>query len=95
MNSVFPSSVFQGFRGLYKGMLAPLIGVSPLFAVCFFGYGVGKQLQMKHPSEVLSLRQHFQAGLLAGVFTTVIMVPGERVKCLMQVRRGGCEAGRV
>lgn len=32
-----------------------------------------------------SIGQHFIAGGLAGVMTTVIMAPGERVKCLMQV----------
>ena len=30
--------------------------------------------------------QHFNAGMVAGFFTTTIMAPGERVKCLMQVR---------
>ena len=29
--------------------------------------------------------QFFKAGMLAGVFTTVIMTPGERIKCLLQV----------
>ena len=29
--------------------------------------------------------QLFKAGMLAGVFTTVIMAPGERIKCLLQV----------
>ena len=32
------------------------------------------------------LAQHFNAGMVAGVMTTVIMAPGERIKCLMQVR---------
>ena len=31
------------------------------------------------------LGQHFKAGMMAGVLTTVIMAPGERIKCLMQV----------
>lgn len=31
------------------------------------------------------LGQHFNAGMVAGVMTTVIMAPGERIKCLMQV----------
>ena len=34
---------------------------------------------------VSSLPQLFTAGMLAGVFTTVIMAPGERIKCLLQV----------
>jgi solute carrier family 25 carnitine/acylcarnitine transporter 20/29 len=33
-----------------------------------------------------SLKQLFAAGMLSGVFTTVIMAPGERIKCLLQVR---------
>ena len=30
--------------------------------------------------------QVFYAGLLAGVFTTAIMAPGERIKCLLQIQ---------
>lgn len=30
--------------------------------------------------------QLFAAGMLSGVFTTAIMTPGERIKCLLQVR---------
>ncbi len=37
---------------------------------------------------VFSIGQHFVAGGLAGVMTTVIMTPGERVKCLMQASTG-------
>ena len=33
------------FRGLYKGMSAPLAGVTPIFAVCFWGYDMGQKLQ--------------------------------------------------
>ena len=29
--------------------------------------------------------QHAKAGMVAGVFTTVFMAPGERIKCLLQV----------
>ena len=35
----------EGFKGLYKGMFAPLLGVAPMYAVCFLGFGVGKSLQ--------------------------------------------------
>ena len=34
---------------------------------------------------IYRLPQHFVAGMVAGVFTTAIMAPGERIKCLMQV----------
>jgi len=77
----------EGFFGLYKGMGAPLIGVTPMFAICFFGYGIGKKLQT--PSKKngqYSPAQIFAAGMLSGVFTTVIMAPGERIKCLLQIQ---------
>ena len=44
----------EGFRGLYRGMSAPLVGVTPLYAVCFLGYSVGKHLQLKNPTDTLS-----------------------------------------
>ena len=44
----------QGVRGLYKGMFAPIIGVTPIFAVCFFGYGVGKKIQQNSPTNQLT-----------------------------------------
>ncbi|ROL54770.1 Mitochondrial carnitine/acylcarnitine carrier protein [Anabarilius grahami] len=77
----------EGLRGLYKGMAAPIIGVTPMFAVCFFGFGIGKKLQQKTPDDVLTYPQLFAAGMLSGVFTTAIMAPGERIKCLLQLYR--------
>ena len=44
----------EGVGGLFKGMLAPLLGVSPIFAICFFGYGTGKRLQQKSPTDKLT-----------------------------------------
>ncbi|XP_065197821.1 mitochondrial carnitine/acylcarnitine carrier protein-like [Sycon ciliatum] len=76
----------EGVRGLYKGMLAPIIGVTPMFAVCFLGFGVGKRMQQKNPGDELSTLQLFNAGMLAGVYTTAVMVPGERIKCLLQIQ---------
>ena len=35
---------------------------------------------------MISLFQIFCAGLLSGVFTTAIMAPGERIKCLLQIQ---------
>ena len=66
-------------------MAAPLMGVTPMFAVCFLGFGIGKKLQLKDENDTLSTLQLFNAGMLSGVFTTAIMTPGERIKCLLQV----------
>lgn len=68
-------------------MAAPLIGVTPMYAVCFLGFGIGKSLQTPSlPNGEFSLYQIFSAGLLSGVFTTAIMAPGERIKCLLQIQ---------
>lgn len=59
INSGVLSSCFsiiwrKGLKGLYKGMAAPIIGVTPMFAVCFFGFGLGKKLQQKSPDDILT-----------------------------------------
>lgn len=78
---------YEGFFGLYKGMGAPLIGISPIFAISFMGYGVGKNLasplREQHP-----YLQYFAGGAFSGIFTTLIMAPGERIKCLLQIQQG-------
>ena len=70
-----------------SGMGAPIVGVAPIFALSFFGYGVGKQMvaSKEQADHQLSALQLFFAGGISGVMTTVIMTPGERIKCLLQV----------
>jgi len=82
----------EGFKGLYKGMVTPLIGITPIYAICFLGFGVGKKLQTSDPSQPLTLPQIWNAGMVAGVATTIIMVPGERIKCLLQIQGSGAAA---
>lgn len=76
--------------GLYKGMSAPLMGVTPIFALCFWAYDLGKQMikQAKGYTEdrQLSLVDIGAAGALSAVPTTLIMAPGERIKCILQVQ---------
>nr|XP_002119607.1 mitochondrial carnitine/acylcarnitine carrier protein-like [Ciona intestinalis] len=84
----------EGFRGLYKGMAAPIVGVSPIFALSFFGFGVGKEVITSIKSDKnskLSLLELFGAGGFSGILTTVIMAPGERIKCLLQIQKGTAE----
>lgn len=78
---------FEGFTGLYKGMGAPLVGVAPIFALMFMGFGFGKKIQQKDPEEELTNAQLGIAGGVAGVLTTVVMAPGERIKCILQVQQ--------
>lgn len=77
----------EGVRGFYKGMAAPIVGVAPIFAISFFGFGVGKKLLQSTENEELTKLQLFCAGAFSAIFTTVIMAPGERIKCLLQVQQ--------
>ncbi|XP_056100815.1 mitochondrial carnitine/acylcarnitine carrier protein [Rhinichthys klamathensis goyatoka] len=76
----------EGVFGLYKGMGAPLAGVTPMMALNFFGFGLGKELLQRDPTVPITYTQICLAGMLAGVFTTVIVAPGERIKCLLQTQ---------
>ncbi|KAF5276664.1 hypothetical protein FQA39_LY06468 [Lamprigera yunnana] len=78
----------EGPKGLYKGMGAPLAGVAPIFAISFMGYGVGKQIFGPSGGVQLNTAQYFLAGAFSGIFTTSIMAPGERIKCLLQIQQG-------
>ncbi|KAG2455660.1 MCAT protein, partial [Polypterus senegalus] len=81
-----PLDTIKGVLGLYKGMGAPLAGVSPMMAIGFFGFGLGKRLQQNEVGHPLTYPQVFAAGMLAGLLTTVIVAPGERIKCLLQIQ---------
>ncbi|KAM3911580.1 mitochondrial carnitine/acylcarnitine carrier protein-like [Leptodactylus fuscus] len=76
----------QGLWGLYKGMGAPLAGVTPIMAMTFFGFSLGKKLQQNEPRDKLRPHQMFSAGMLAGLFAAIIVVPAERIKCLLQAQ---------
>jgi len=47
--------LLQGPLGFYKGMAAPVVGVTPIFALSFFGFNVGKALQQDKPDDPLTL----------------------------------------
>mmetsp|Transcript_43038 Transcript_43038/g.136002 ORF Transcript_43038/g.136002 Transcript_43038/m.136002 type:complete len:275 (-) Transcript_43038:1479-2303(-) len=75
----------EGFKGLYRGMAAPLAGVAPMYALCFLGYGVGKHIFCDNDAfEKLKLTQIGLAGATSSLFTTPILGPGERLKCVLQ-----------
>ena len=72
------------FIPLFAGMGAPIVIAIPSFSISFMGFGIGKKLQQRE-GEVLGPAQLAAAGALSGVMTTIVMAPGERVKCLLQV----------
>lgn len=79
-------------------MSAPLAGVTPIFAICFWAFEVGQDLVRSTcgvaPEDKLSLLQVGLAGAFSAVPTTAIMAPGERVKVLLQTQGQGGTAAR-
>ena len=67
-------------------MGAPLVGVAPIFALSFFGFDLGKKLLQSNPNQELGIIGLMGAGGFSGILTTVIMAPGERIKCILQVK---------
>ncbi|KAF4513608.1 hypothetical protein G6O67_000857 [Ophiocordyceps sinensis] len=76
-------------RGLYAGVSAPLVGVTPMFAVSFWGYDLGKQVVTSFSPagpHGLSIAQTSAAGFLSAIPMTAITAPFERVKIILQVQ---------
>jgi len=80
----------DGLRGLYRGMTAPIVGVTPIFAVCFWGYDQGQRIVRWtagiDSKQQLSLTQIAIAGGYSAIPTTLIMTPAERIKVILQVQ---------
>lgn len=83
--------VKDGPRGLYRGVLPPLIGVTPMFAVSFWGYDMGKKIVAGYTGKSTSdftIGEISTAGFISAVPTTLVAAPFERVKVMMQVQSG-------
>jgi len=77
-----------GISGLYRGVSAPLLAVSPMFAVSFWGYDMGQRFVRwydEQPIGQLSISQCVVAGGLSAIPATALMAPSERIKCLLQI----------
>ncbi|KAJ7654976.1 mitochondrial carrier domain-containing protein [Mycena polygramma] len=86
----------DGVTGLYRGMIPPLLGVTPIFAISFWAYGASKQLILaatpNRPSDVLSIPELAAAGFMSAIPSTLVTAPVERAKVLLQVQgQGGSE----
>lgn len=78
----------EGIAGLYRGVSAPLLAVSPMFAVSFWGYDMGQRIVRwwdDYPIGALTINQCIIAGGLSAIPATALMAPSERIKCLLQV----------
>ncbi|KAJ2932738.1 hypothetical protein H1R20_g4348, partial [Candolleomyces eurysporus] len=80
----------DGITGLYRGIVPPLLGVTPIFAVSFWAYDASKKLILAatpdRESQALSVLELAVAGFLSAVPTTLVTAPVERAKVLLQVQ---------
>ncbi|VVT57501.1 uncharacterized protein SAPINGB_P005727 [Magnusiomyces paraingens] len=81
----------DGLTGLYRGVAAPLAGVTPMFAISFWGYDLGKRLVSAvwtpaGPNGDLSIGQISAAGFFSAIPTTAVAAPFERVKVILQLQ---------
>ncbi|CAM9690761.1 unnamed protein product [Ectocarpus sp. 12 AP-2014] len=80
----------EGPRGFYRGVSAPLVGVTPIFATCFWGYDMGLKLCRaatgKDADAKMSLGEKMLAGAFSALPATALMAPVERIKCLLQIQ---------
>ncbi|AQZ13871.1 CRC1 (YOR100C) [Zygosaccharomyces parabailii] len=88
-------SIPAAVRGFYRGVIPPLLGVTPIFAVSFWGYDMGKKIVARYSSSsssgpaALTTAQLATAGFISAIPTTLVMAPTERVKVVLQTTRGG------
>lgn len=80
----------EGFRGLYRGISAPLLGAALETSSLFFSYRIAQEalhatvLPRKHDTP-LPLSALVACGAASGAFTSFLLTPIELVKCQMQV----------
>eukprot|EP00934_Nitzschia_sp_Nitz4_P005783 Nitzschia sp. Nitz4//scaffold389_size11954//10549//11784//NITZ4_009013-RA/size11954-augustus-gene-0.11-mRNA-1//1//CDS//3329550002//5773//frame0 len=79
----------EGVAGLYRGVSAPIVAVSPVYALSFWGFDLGQLVVKTFKSDQdapLSLPEIAVAGGISAFPATAIMAPTERIKCLLQVQ---------
>ncbi|KAL8280928.1 hypothetical protein RQP46_006607 [Phenoliferia psychrophenolica] len=83
----------DGVSGFYRGMGPPLAGVTPMFAVSFWGYAMGKKIVYSMTPERTSTKLTYSelafAGFFSAIPTTFVAAPVERVKVLLQMQGQG------
>lgn len=84
----------EGVRALWKGLLPPVMASTPMYALCFLGYGAGKKIFCDDDAfdqGNFKLGQIGLAGATSALFTTPIMAPQERLKCVLQTQPPGAD----
>lgn len=88
----------DGPTGLYRGVVPPLLGVTPTFAISFWAYDMSKLLILaatpNRKDSALSTSEIATAGAMSAIPTTLVAAPVERAKVLLQVQGQGGSSTR-
>ncbi|XP_006463646.1 hypothetical protein AGABI2DRAFT_194408 [Agaricus bisporus var. bisporus H97] len=91
MDCLYKTWKYEGFRGLYRGLPAPVVGATLENASLFVSYresqNVIRHLKGKDARYQLPLGELMIAAGAAGLITSFILTPIELVKCKMQVQQ--------
>ncbi|KAG0005514.1 carnitine transporter [Entomortierella chlamydospora] len=83
----------DGIRGIYRGMATPLASGTPIFAVSFWGYDMGKKIVYNFTPERksldLTIPEYAFAGFFSAIPMTLFMAPSERIKVVLQTQGTG------
>lgn len=77
----------EGVSGLFKGLFTPVAFSTPICAIQFWAVTMGRRILMSDPHGVPTNLQNFVAGMFAGACGAVILIPCDRIKCLLQVQQ--------
>ena len=78
----------EKFRGLYKGVTSPLLGIAGMNATIFTVNGAA--LKYYNPDKLIN---HWWSGCWAGLAQSIIISPVEMIKTQMQIQGIGKQVG--
>ena len=87
----------EGVRGLWRGVVPPLLASGPQFAISFACFDLNRilvrQWAGRAPTAPDTVVDVGLAGALVGVPTSFLYAPADRIKCLQQVDGIRVDAG--
>lgn len=91
LSGIFRNTIAQeGIFGIYRGIAAPLLAVTPAFALTFWSkdlaMGTLRSYSGVNSREDLPVKYHCLAGASTSLPAAFFICPSERIKCLMQVQ---------
>jgi len=86
----------EGIAGIYRGVTAPLIGVAPIVALSVWSYDTGCRLgRLLYPEQKDKYKTIVIGGAFSALPTSILQVPGDRIKTLLQVSNARSHANPI